>query len=83
VTVATVRPPTILADVAVAVNPADARYASLVGGEAIVPIVERRVPIIADERVETDFGPARSRSRRVTTRSTSRSAGSTASPSRW
>ena len=56
VTVATVRPPTMLADVAVAVSPDDARYASLVGREAIVPLVERRVPIIADERVETDFG---------------------------
>jgi valyl-tRNA synthetase len=56
ITVATVRPPTILADVAVAVNPEDARYAPLVGTDAVVPIVDRRVPIIADERVETDFG---------------------------
>ena len=56
VTIATVRPPTMLADVAVAVHPADERYRGLVGKEAIVPIVERRVPIIADERVEPGFG---------------------------
>jgi valyl-tRNA synthetase len=56
VTIATARPPTMLADTGVAVNPSDQRYADLVGKEAIVPIVERRVPIIADERVETEFG---------------------------
>jgi valyl-tRNA synthetase len=56
VPIATVRPPTMLADVAVAVHPADERYAHLVGHEAIIPIVERRVPIIADERVEPEFG---------------------------
>ena len=56
VTIATVRPATILADVAVAVNPNDERYRGLVGKEVIVPVAERRVPIIADERVETDFG---------------------------
>jgi valyl-tRNA synthetase len=56
VTIATVRPPTMLADVAVAVNPGDDRYKHLIGKEAIVPIAERRVPIIADERVEPDFG---------------------------
>jgi valyl-tRNA synthetase len=56
VTIATVRPPTMLADVAVAVHPDDGRYKALVGKEAIVPIVERRVPIIADERVEPEFG---------------------------
>jgi valyl-tRNA synthetase len=56
VTVATVRPATILADVAVAVHPDDERYRHLVGREAIVPVVERRVPIIADERVEPEFG---------------------------
>jgi valyl-tRNA synthetase len=56
VTVATVRPATILADVAVAVHPADERYRELVGREAIVPYVERRVPIIADEAVEPEFG---------------------------
>ncbi|HET7045352.1 MAG TPA: valine--tRNA ligase [Gaiellaceae bacterium] len=56
VAVATVRPATIVADVAVAVHPDDARYRQLVGKEAIVPFVERRVPIVADERVEPDFG---------------------------
>jgi valyl-tRNA synthetase len=55
-TVATVRPATILADVAVAVHPEDDRYRELVGKEAVVPYVERRVPIVADERVEPDFG---------------------------
>src|SRR5581483_1523611 len=56
VTIATVRPATIPADVAVAVHPDDPRYGDLVGKEAVVPFVERRVPIIADERVEPDFG---------------------------
>jgi valyl-tRNA synthetase len=56
ITIATVRPATILADVAVAVHPDDERYRDLVGREAIVPFVERRVPIIADERVEPEFG---------------------------
>jgi valyl-tRNA synthetase len=56
VTVATVRPATILADVAVAVHPGDERYRDLVGREVVVPYVERRVPVIADERVEIDFG---------------------------
>jgi valyl-tRNA synthetase len=56
VAVATVRPATILADVAVAVHPGDERYVDLVGKEAIVPFVERQVPIIADERVEPEFG---------------------------
>ena len=56
VTIATVRPATILADVAVAVHPDDERYASAVGRQVIVPWVERSVPVIADERVEMDFG---------------------------
>src|SRR5919201_1032057 len=56
VTIATVRPATILADVAVAVHPGDERYRDLVGKEAVAPFVERRVPIIADERVEPEFG---------------------------
>ena len=56
ITIATVRPPTMLADTAVAVSPEDDRYRELVGQEAIVPIVDRRVPIVADERVERDFG---------------------------
>ena len=56
VTIATVRPATILADVAVAVNPSDERYRDLIGKEAIVPVAERRVPIIGDERVDPEFG---------------------------
>jgi valyl-tRNA synthetase len=56
IAIATVRPATIPADVAVAVHPDDERYAGLVGKDAIVPFVERRVPIIADERVQPDFG---------------------------
>jgi valyl-tRNA synthetase len=56
VTIATVRPATILADVAVAVHPNDDRYRELVGKEAIVPFVERRVAIVSDERVEPEFG---------------------------
>jgi len=56
IAIATVRPATIPADVAVAVHPDDERYRHLVGKEAIVPFVERRVPIIADERVEPEFG---------------------------
>jgi valyl-tRNA synthetase len=56
VTIATARPATILADVAVAVHPDDERYRDLVGREVVVPFVERRVPVIADERVDIDFG---------------------------
>jgi valyl-tRNA synthetase len=56
VTVATVRPATILADVAVAVHPGDPRFSEAVGKEVIVPVVERRVPVIADERVDPAFG---------------------------
>jgi valyl-tRNA synthetase len=56
VTIATVRPATILADVAVAVHPEDDRYRGLVGKEVNVPFAERRVPIIADERVDPEFG---------------------------
>ncbi len=56
VTIATVRPATILADVAVAVHPDDERYTSLIGKDVIVPVVGRTVPVIADERVEREFG---------------------------
>ncbi len=56
VTVATVRPATILADVAVAVHPEDGRYRDFVGREVVVPVVGRRVPVIADERVDPEFG---------------------------
>jgi valyl-tRNA synthetase len=56
VTVATARVPTILADVAVAVHPDDERWRHAVGREVIVPFVERRVPVIADERADPEFG---------------------------
>ncbi len=56
ITIATVRPATILADVAVAVHPDDERYRDAIGKEVLVPYVERRVPVIADARVEPEFG---------------------------
>ena len=56
ITIATARVATIPADVAVAVHPDDERYRELVGREVVVPWVERRVPVVADERVELDFG---------------------------
>ncbi len=55
-TVATVRPETMLADTAVAVNPEDERYRDLVGQHCLLPLVGRRLPIIADEHVEIEFG---------------------------
>src|SRR3954468_16626496 len=55
-TVATVRPETILADTAIAVNPSDERYTRLVGEAAILPLVGRRQPIIADDYVDPEFG---------------------------
>ena len=55
-TVATVRPETMLADTAVAVNPDDDRYADLIGQHCILPLVGRRLPIIADEHVDPEFG---------------------------
>ena len=54
--VATTRPETILGDTAIAVNPDDARYKDLIGRYAIVPIMNRRIPIVADAAVEKDFG---------------------------
>jgi valyl-tRNA synthetase len=56
VTVATVRPETMLADTAVAVNPEDDRYRDLIGQEAILPLVGRRLPIVADDYVKPEFG---------------------------
>jgi valyl-tRNA synthetase len=55
-TVATVRPETMLADTAVAVNPSDERYADLVGQRCVLPLVGRRLPIVADEHVDPEFG---------------------------
>ena len=56
IVIATVRPATILGDVAVAVHPDDPRYRDAVGREVVVPYVERAVPVIADARVEPSFG---------------------------
>jgi valyl-tRNA synthetase len=56
VTVATVRPETMLADVAIAVHPDDERYRRLVGEKAILPLVGRKLKIIADDYVKPDFG---------------------------
>jgi valyl-tRNA synthetase len=56
ITVATVRPETMLADVAIAVNPDDERYKRLIGETAVLPIVGRKLKIIADDYVKTDFG---------------------------
>jgi valyl-tRNA synthetase len=55
-TVATVRPETMLADTAVAVHPGDERYRDLVGGFCLLPIVGRRLPIVADDHVDPSFG---------------------------
>src|SRR5436309_2771874 len=56
IAISTVRPATIPADVAVAVHPDDERYKHLIGREVIVPWTENRVPVIADVRVEREFG---------------------------
>ena len=56
ITVATVRPETMLADTAIAVHPDDERYSGLTGREAILPLVGRRLPIIADDYVKPEFG---------------------------
>jgi valyl-tRNA synthetase len=56
IAVATTRPETLLGDTAVAVNPEDERYASLVGRKAVIPFVDRPVPIIADPVVDRAFG---------------------------
>lgn len=56
VTIATTRPETILADTAVSVHPDDERYQDLIGKTVIIPVVEREVPIIADEYVDMEYG---------------------------
>ncbi len=56
VIIATTRPETMLGDTAVAVNPDDERYSSLVGKKLILPLVGREIPVIADEYVDKDFG---------------------------
>ncbi len=56
ITVATTRAETMLGDGAVAVNPNDERYKHLIGKKVLLPLVDRYIPIIADELVESDFG---------------------------
>jgi valyl-tRNA synthetase len=56
VTVATTRPETYLGDTAVAVNPKDKRFRSLVGKKVILPVIERVIPVIADDAVDPSFG---------------------------
>ncbi|HEX4735477.1 MAG TPA: valine--tRNA ligase [Thermoleophilaceae bacterium] len=56
ITIATVRPETMLADTAIAVNPSDERYTRLIGEAATLPIVGRRLPIIAEDYVDPEFG---------------------------
>ncbi len=55
-TIATVRPETILGDVAIAVHPADERYKDLVGKKCMVPLINREIPIIADDYIDIEFG---------------------------
>lgn len=56
VTVATTRPETMLGDTAVAVHPEDKRYKDMIGKTVVVPLVNREIPIVADEFVEKEFG---------------------------
>ena len=56
ITIATTRPETLVGDVAVMVNPKDKRYKNLIGETVILPLVDREIPIIADESVDMGFG---------------------------
>jgi len=56
IVIATTRPETMLGDTGVAVNPADERYQHLVGKTCILPLVNKEIPIVADDYVELDFG---------------------------
>jgi valyl-tRNA synthetase len=56
VTIATTRPETLMGDTAVAVNPKDERFKHLVGKKLILPLVNRQIPVIADEHVDMEFG---------------------------
>ncbi len=56
ITIATVRPETIFGDTAICVHPKDDRYKHLVGSHAFVPMINRRIPIIADDYIEMEFG---------------------------
>ena len=54
--VATTRPETMLGDTAVAVHPEDERYRALIGREVLLPLVDRRIPVVADDAVDPEFG---------------------------
>jgi len=56
VTVATTRPETFLGDTAVAVNPEDERYKNIIGRNVTLPIIDKEIPVIADDAVDTSFG---------------------------
>ncbi len=56
ITIATTRPETMLGDTAVAVNPADKRFESLVGKTLLLPLTDRKIPVVADEYVDPEFG---------------------------
>ena len=54
--IATTRPETMLGDTAIAVHPEDERYKDIVGKTAILPLVNREIPIVADDYVDKEFG---------------------------
>jgi len=56
IVVATTRPETMLGDSSVAVHPSDVRYKNLIGQNVILPLMDRKIPIISDRRIEKDFG---------------------------
>lgn len=56
ITIATTRPETMLGDTAVAVNPSDKRYASFVGKMLSLPLTDRKIPVVADDYVDPEFG---------------------------
>jgi valyl-tRNA synthetase len=56
ITIATVRPETIMADTAICINPSDQRYTHLKGRRAVIPLIDRTIPIIEDDYVAMDFG---------------------------
>jgi len=56
ITVATTRPETLFGDSAICINPNDTKYKSLIGQKAIVPIINRSIPIISDESIDMEFG---------------------------
>ncbi|KAI9550145.1 hypothetical protein GHT06_003517 [Daphnia sinensis] len=61
-TIATTRPETIMADVAICINPNDPRFTHLKGKKAIIPLINRAIPIIEDEYVDMDLARAASKS---------------------